>query len=68
MGRRPSIEGATVSVENTENSEYITDANGDVAVEVVSEDYITANMVADGFQAQVSTTYRDKNRYLTRKY
>lgn len=62
------IEGATVSVENTENSEYITDANGDVAVEVVSEDYITANMVADGFPSTSFHDYiGDKNRYLTRK-
>ena len=43
------IVGATVSVENMENSEFTTDANGDVALEVATQDYTTANMLADGF-------------------
>ena len=43
------VVGATISIENMENSEFTTDTNGDVALEVVPQDYTTANMVADGF-------------------
>ena len=62
------IVGATVSIENSENSEFITNANGEVAIEVAAEEYITANMVADGFP---STTFHDyigdRNRDSTRE-
>lgn len=62
------IVGATVSVENMENSEFITNANGDVALEVVAEDYTTANMVADGFPSTSFHGYiGDQDWYSMRK-